>query len=300
MANQMNSMSLDNQSNSARSDMSSQSDKQHQQLTSPTSPAEITASPAEIAAAAAQRKHYVYYSSGDQQIHQTGQYHQSIAGYPVQYYQNVPTGYANYQDPNIQMASTPGQQQQQPTTPNSMQPPPSPTIPGLISQHYATATPANIPSQGTALIQPTPEQQQYLASVSAHLSGQRPRFTSGAIGYPRHSSNQIYVPVAGQPQQLAMYMSGGQGQYVNGQKNVDYYRMNRMNNTTVDTADYRKIDTHHHQYQQSYALQQSSLTLAQHHRPSLMQIPTHYQQYYMAGAPKRYSLFQSRFQITSL
>ena len=266
LANQVNSMSLDNQNNSARSDLSGQSDKQqHQQLTSPTSPVEVSAtSPAEIAAA--QRKHVVYYP--DNQIQQTGQY-QSINGYPVQYFQNVPVGYQNYQ-----LANNSGQQHA--TTPNNMQPPPSPTTPGLISQHYATA---NIPSQN-ALIQPSPEQ--YLTSVSAQLSGQRPRYP-GAMVYPRGSTNQIYVPVAAQPQQLAMYLSG---QFANGQKNYDFYRTNRINNSAVDATDFRKIDS---QYQQSYAaLQQPNLSLAQQHRP-LMQIAGNYQQayYHMSGPPKR-------------
>lgn len=277
LSSQVNSMSLDSQGNSARSDLSGQSDKQ---LTSPTSPVEVTPpSPAEIAA---QRRHpqQVYYHS--EQVQQAGQYHQSIPGYapPVQYIQqSIPAGYQNYQDQNVQLANN--SQQQQATTPSNMQPPPSPTTPGILSQHYPTP---NIPSPQTALIQPSPEQ--YMASVSAQLSGQRPRYP-GAMVYPRGSTNQIYVPVA-QPQQLAMYLSGGQ--YVNGQKNYDFYRTNRISNSAVDTtADFRKMDS---QYQQQYAaLQQQNLSLAQQQQQQqrpLMQLMGNQQAYYhMPGAPKR-------------
>lgn len=277
--NQVSTMSLDSQGNSARSDISGQSDKQQHQLTSPTSPVEVTApTPAEIAA---QRRHphQVYYHS--EQVQQAGQY-QSVPGYapPVQYIQqSIPAGYQNYQDQNVPLTNNSGQQQQQGTTSNNMQPPPSPTTPGILSHHYPAP---NIQSPQTALIQPSPEQ--YMASLPGQLSGQRPRYP-GAMVYPRGSTNQIYVPVAAQPQQVAMYC----GQYVNGQKNYDFYRTNRMNNSVADTgADYRKVDP---QYQQQYAaLQQQNLSLAQQQqqqRQPLMQVVGNQQAYYHMTGPKR-------------
>jgi len=276
-------MTLENHPQSAgltRSDSTtSQTDKQSSHVTSPTSPIDVVAATQSRDYQAAQRKHVVYYPS--EQVPQGSQY-PFVSGYPVQYYQNMPHGFQTYH--NGQASNT-----SQQATPTSVQPPPSPTTPGLLPQHYATNSLGAAPQ--SPLIQHAP--QQYIQTAqTGQVPGTRTRFTgpSGAIVYQRGTNNPMYVPVAAQPQQVAMLV---QGQYGNTPKNYDIYRNNKLNsNNTVQTidADYRKLDPQ----QQVYALQHaqaSGLPIAQQHRP-LMQIPQNYQHQvpsyaYLSGPPKR-------------
>lgn len=278
---QMASVSLENHAQNAAARPDAQIDKQSgQPSTSPTSPTTPNVD-------YQTRKHVVYVPT--EQIAQS-HYANTVPGYPVHYYQNLPaSAYQTYQDPNANSSQS--------GTPTNIQPPPSPTAAGLLQPHYQTNP---VPGAAQSPLIAQPPHQYIQAAQAGQVAGHRARFSGppSSMVYQRNTGNPVYVPVAGQPQHVTMLISAGQ--FLNSPKNYDVYRtINKGNNvnasiTGVDGPDYRKLDTQQQQQQQVYAFQQhaqaSTLPLTQQHRP-LVQLPPNYHQQayaYMSTPPRRF------------